>query len=55
MLARLRGWFYARLLLTGRICRGGDPVMEDWGWTFAVAGSLLTWRIDLPCWPAAAA
>jgi hypothetical protein len=32
------GWFYVRLLLTDRIQRECEPVMEDWGgWTFAVS------------------
>ena len=31
------GWFYVRLLLTDRIQRDCEPVMEDWGWTFAVS------------------
>lgn len=30
------GWFYARLLLVDRIQPHLEPVMEDWGWTFAV-------------------
>lgn len=28
------GWFYVRLLGIQREC---DPLMEDWGWTFAVS------------------
>jgi hypothetical protein len=31
------GWFYVRLLLAGNIQQECDPVMEDWGWTFAVS------------------
>jgi hypothetical protein len=31
------GWFYMRLLATEGICQFLEPVMEDWGWTFAVA------------------
>ena len=31
------GWFYVRLLLTGQIQQECDPVMEDWGWTFALS------------------
>ena len=31
------GWFYVRLLLAGNIRQECDPVMEDWGWTFAVS------------------
>ena len=31
------GWFYVRLLLVDRIRRECEPVMEDWGWTFAVS------------------
>lgn len=30
------GWFYARLLPAERIRPFCEPVMEDWGWTFAV-------------------
>jgi hypothetical protein len=30
------GWFYTRLLLVDQIRRACCPVMEDWGWTFAV-------------------
>jgi hypothetical protein len=31
------GWFYVRLLLVEHIRRYLYPVMEDWGWTFAVS------------------
>ena len=31
------GWFYVRLLLASHIHHEWDPVMEDWGWTFAVS------------------
>ena len=31
------GWFYVRLLLVDRIRRECEPVMVDWGWTFAVS------------------
>jgi hypothetical protein len=31
------GWFYVRLLLVDHIRHDCDPVMEDWGWTFAVS------------------
>jgi hypothetical protein len=31
------GWFYVRLLLAERIQHYCEPVMEDWGWTFAVS------------------
>ncbi len=31
------GWFYARLLPVDRIQGSCEPVMEDWGWTFAVS------------------
>jgi hypothetical protein len=31
------GWFYVRLLLMEHIRPDCDPVMEDWGWTFAVS------------------
>ncbi|MEX0718297.1 MAG: hypothetical protein WD066_17010 [Planctomycetaceae bacterium] len=31
------GWFYVRLLLVEHIRQDLDPVMEDWGWTFAVS------------------
>jgi hypothetical protein len=31
------GWFYARLLLADNIKQESDPVMEDWGWRFAVS------------------
>jgi hypothetical protein len=31
------GWFYVRLLLVEHIRQVCDPVMEDWGWTFAVS------------------
>ncbi len=31
------GWFYVRLLLGDHIQHDCDPVMEDWGWTFAVS------------------
>jgi hypothetical protein len=30
------GWFYARLLSVDRVHRHCEPVMEDWGWRFAV-------------------
>jgi hypothetical protein len=30
-------WFYVRLLLVDHIERDSEPVMEDWGWTFAVS------------------
>jgi hypothetical protein len=30
-------WFYVRLLLVEHIRQDCDPVMEDWGWTFAVS------------------
>jgi hypothetical protein len=30
-------WFYVRLLLTEHIKRDLEPLMEDWGWTFAVS------------------
>jgi hypothetical protein len=30
------GWFYMRLLARKGIAPFLDPVMEDWGWTFAV-------------------
>jgi hypothetical protein len=30
-------WFYVRLLLAEHIQRDSEPVMEDWGWTFAVS------------------
>jgi hypothetical protein len=31
------GWFYAQLSLVDRIDPYCEPVMEDWGWTFAVS------------------
>lgn len=31
------GWFYVRLLLVDPIKPDSYPVMEDWGWTFAVS------------------
>lgn len=31
------GWFYVRSLLVEHIRQDCDPVMEDWGWTFAVS------------------
>ncbi len=31
------GWFYVRLLCADKIRRDCEPVMEDWGWTFAVS------------------
>lgn len=31
------GWFYVRLLLVEHIRKESDPIMEDWGWTFAVS------------------
>lgn len=31
------GWFYARLLPVDGILPFREPVMEDWGWTFALA------------------
>lgn len=31
------GWFYTRLLLVDRIQCDREPVMEDWGWRFAVS------------------
>ena len=31
------GWFYVRLLLVEHIRQDCDPIMEDWGWTFAVS------------------
>jgi hypothetical protein len=38
------GWFFARLLLVQSIRHGCDPVMEDWGWTFAVfANGIKVW------------
>ena len=30
-------WFYVRLLLNGPIRHLREPVMDDWGWTFAVS------------------
>lgn len=30
------GWFYVRLLLMEHIRPCNEPVMEDWGWVFAV-------------------
>jgi hypothetical protein len=31
------GWFCVRLLLVDHITYDSDPIMEDWGWTFAVS------------------
>jgi hypothetical protein len=31
------GWFYDRLLLVDLVQGFCEPVMEDWGWTFAVS------------------
>jgi hypothetical protein len=38
------GWFYVRLLLVDGIQKDLEPVMEDWGWTFAVSvGGVKVW------------
>lgn len=51
------GWFYIRLLLVDRIRPDLYPVMEDWGWTFAVSvDGVSVWVNVLPflgiesCW-----
>jgi hypothetical protein len=31
------GWFYVRLMLVDHIQPYCEPVMEDWGWTFALS------------------
>jgi hypothetical protein len=31
------GWYYVRLLLIELVQQDSDPVMEDWGWKFAVS------------------
>jgi len=41
------GWFYVRLLLVERIQHGCDPVMEDWGWTFAVSVDGIKVRVNV--------
>jgi hypothetical protein len=41
------GWFYVRLLLTGHIQQDCDPVMEDWGWTFAISVDGIRVRINV--------
>jgi hypothetical protein len=33
------GWFYVRLLLADEIQHDCDPLMEDWGWSFAVSAA----------------
>jgi hypothetical protein len=43
------GWFYARLLPVNRIRPFCEPVMEDWGWTFAV--SINGVRVWVNVWP----
>lgn len=40
-------WFYVRLLLSGRIHQESDPVMEDWGWTFAVSVDGIKVRVNV--------
>jgi hypothetical protein len=41
------GWFYVRLLLVDQIRPDCDPVMEDWGWTFAVSVDGLRVRVSV--------
>lgn len=41
------GWFYARLLPQSGIVQHCDPVMEDWGWTMAVAVSTIPVWINI--------
>jgi hypothetical protein len=43
------GWFYVRLLMCEDIRPGGEPVMEDWGWTFVV--TVKSVRVRLNVWP----
>jgi hypothetical protein len=31
------GWFYARLLSVDGVRKDMEPLMEDWGWTFALS------------------
>jgi hypothetical protein len=38
------GWFYIRLLTFDRFTQHREPIMEDWGWTFAVLAD------DVPIW-----
>lgn len=45
------GWFYVRLLLSERIRHECDPVMEDWGWTFAVSVDGIKVRINVWAFP----
>lgn len=42
------GWFYARLLPINPILRKLEPIMEDWGWTFAV--SVGDVEVDVNLW-----
>lgn len=41
------GWFYVRLLLMDNIQSDCEPVMEDWGWTFAVSVDSVRVRINV--------
>ena len=41
------GWFYMRLLLMDRIQPDREPVMEDWGWTFAVSAREIRVRVNV--------
>jgi hypothetical protein len=42
------GWIFVRLLLADGIAKDCCPIMEDWGWTFAV--SVDTVRICVNVW-----
>jgi hypothetical protein len=41
------GWYYVRLLLVDHIQKDLDPVMEDWGWTFALSVDGVIVRINV--------